>query len=591
MMLAKEWSEKLTSVAKQQYMRSPFWLEAASRKLTWEEAVMDKPSIQEAVNRLDEASAGVLRAFYICFGAGPVSEERLFSSGVQRAGLSGAEFRYGLIQLQNAGIVFALRKGWGERLYALPSDGYMLWHAALFPIPQLSAADTGYGQWEQRQEDTPHKSLGRQLLSVWAELARSGLGLTAKGTLPKKTATKLMQAVTITEEEMMSAGWKTEPEASYNIVLTFILKLSMHLGVVTTQENRMGWNEQILTKWLSEPDYRQEFLLLQWCQKERFEGKPGMWHAMAVLARLEPGIWYAERDLTEQIKRHGLDAIDWDRHLHSCLDFLRLFGWMELGRTEQGTMMRFTMMPLLLQEPFVNLKAVHEPIFIEPNGDLFVTPGCSPLIRWELELIADKKSDDLLSIWQINRQSAMRALAHGRTTDQILAFLHAAAGGVPISPLLESSLLDWGKQEDGLKAAAEPYPLLPFDPPADCQFLLRSSAGALASCELMNHEDFTVERFLPELDRVPLSWLQQLRSYHHSTRLEILEQALSWQAPVQLSMDEAVVAFVPARVDKSDNGWRVTGLLREAATIREVCLTPEMWQGMKLVAPGVSGFV
>jgi hypothetical protein len=31
--------------------------------------------------------------------------------------------------------------------------------------------------------------------------------------------------------------------------------------------------------------------------------------------------------------------------------------------------------------------------------------------------------------------------------------------------------------------------------------------------------------------------------------------------------------------------------LREDHTYREVSLTPEMWQGMKLVVPGASGFV
>lgn len=59
-------------------MMSPFWIGAAERELKWEEAVIDRLSIQEAVDQMDEASAAVLRAFYNCFGAGPVSEERLF---------------------------------------------------------------------------------------------------------------------------------------------------------------------------------------------------------------------------------------------------------------------------------------------------------------------------------------------------------------------------------------------------------------------------------------------------------------------------------------------------------------------------------
>ena len=80
-MFVKEWSEKLTNHTKQQFMNSSFWIDAASHGLSWEEAVIDMPTVKAAVNRMDKASAAVLRAFYSCFGAGPVHEERLFSSG------------------------------------------------------------------------------------------------------------------------------------------------------------------------------------------------------------------------------------------------------------------------------------------------------------------------------------------------------------------------------------------------------------------------------------------------------------------------------------------------------------------------------
>lgn len=588
-MFVSEWSEKLTSHAKQQFMKSPFWIEAAKRGLCWEAAVMDKPSIQEAVDRMDEASTAVLRVFHICFGAGPVSEERLFLS---RAGLSGAEFRYGLIQLQNAGIVFALRQGWGERLYAMPSDCFLLWHPVLFPMNKLSAADSGYGIWEHRQEDMSNKPLGRQLLTAWAELARSGLGLTSKGILPKKTTAKLMQAITLTDADMEQAGWQPETLDSYSPAVSFVLKLSMHLGVIALDGNRMKWNEKTLGEWLAEPELRQEALLLQWCLEELLEKRPAMWHIMALLARLDPGTWYSETVMAEEVRHHGLEGREWDQSLDNCLNLLRVFGWMELARAADGRMMRWAMKPLLLHDQ-QRQEARQEPVMIEPNGDLLVLPGCPNRIRWELELIADRRSDDQISVWQLTRSSIGRALAHGRTIPSVLSFLHAASGGIPISPLLVSSLMDWGKQDPlDTKLSSDIYPLLTVDHESDAvEFQLRSSGQTLVGCELMNHEDFRIERFLPELDRVPLSWLQQLRSYHHSTRLEIMEKALSWQAPVHLSMDDAIVAFVPARLERLDGGWAVTGLLREALTHKEVCLTPEMWQGMKLIAPGVSGFV
>ncbi|MCK9859715.1 helicase-associated domain-containing protein [Paenibacillus sp. ATY16] len=588
-MFVQQWSEKLTSRVKQQFMMSPLWIGASERGLHWEEAVIDRLSIEEAVDRMDEATATVLRAFYNCFGAGPVSEERLFSL---RQRFSGAEFRYGMIQLQNAGIIFALRQGWGERLYAMPSDCFMQWHPYLFPLAPLLAANRSSEIWEQRQEEIALKPLGRQLLAVWAELARSGLGLTSKGILPKKTTARLTLAVSITDEDLLQAGWQQEDTDPYNPAVNFVLKLTGQLGLLAAEEKQLKWQEDTLAAWFSEEELKREALLFHWCLDELLKKKPAMWHIMALLTRLEPGAWYSEAAIAAQLPLLDMKGMEWEESRSACLNLLRGFGWMEFARAGDQRMLRWTMMPSSLdygQRP----QAKYEPIMIEPNGDLLVPPGCSYRVRWELELVADRKSDELLSVWQLTRSSIERAMTHGRSFASVINFLQSASGGVPIPPLLEASLADWGKQTAAVvKQPSDAYPELPLEPRSEeSGFELRSSGRAFAGCELMNHEDFRIERFLPELERVPINWMQQLRSYHHSTRLEILERALSWQAPVQLRMNESVVAFVPARLERSGSNWTVTGLLREAETHREVCLSPEMWEGMKLVAPGVSGFV
>lgn len=593
-MFVKEWSEKLTNHAKQQFMSSPFWKDAASHELSWEEAVIDMPSVKAAVDRMDKASAAVLRAFYSCFGAGPVHEERLFTSGALRTDLSGAEFRYGLIQLQNAGILFALRKGWGERLYALPSDSFFIWHQVLFLIAvEPSAINSGLGHWEQKQEESPNVLLGRQLLAAWAELARSGLGLTAKGTLPKKTAAKITQAIGLTNSDLIQAGWQAEPEDPYAPALSFLLKLSFQLGVITRADGKLKWEEDVLAAWMNQSEPSREAHLLRWCLDELLVNAR---NTAALLLRLPPGVWYSEQELERQLHHAGLDASEWGAQTNwtNWLNLLRALGWLELAHTGNEKLLRWTIRAKDLLEKQQEEHSF-EPILLEPNGDIIVLPGCHYSIRWELELIADQKSDDHISIWQLTRQSIGRALEYGRTISSIMTFLHMASGNAPLSPLLESSLADWGKQgaaEETLTAKRyNQYPYIPLIDQPVREIVLKSPIQTLENYELMNHEDFTIERFLPALDQVPLSWLQQLRSYHHSTRLEILEKALSWQTPVQLSIDEAVVAFVPAKLERLEGGWTVTGILREDHTYREVCLTPEMWQGMKLVVPGASGFV
>lgn len=90
---------------------------------------------------------------------------------------------------------------------------------------------------------------------------------------------------------------------------------------------------------------------------------------------------------------------------------------------------------------------------------------------------------------------------------------------------------------------------------------------------------------LPGMDQVPAAWWLQLRSYHASTRKELIQQAVAMETAVQLKLEGELRQFVPERIELRGAQWAVTGKLIDDKQSERSRLTPDMWEEMKLVLP------
>ncbi|RJX41024.1 hypothetical protein D3P09_03140 [Paenibacillus pinisoli] len=90
---------------------------------------------------------------------------------------------------------------------------------------------------------------------------------------------------------------------------------------------------------------------------------------------------------------------------------------------------------------------------------------------------------------------------------------------------------------------------------------------------------------LPCMDQVPAAWWRQLRSYHASTRKELIQQAVAMETAVQLKLAGELRQFVPERIELRGAQWAVTGKLVDDKQPERSRLTPDMWEEMKLVLP------
>jgi hypothetical protein len=64
----------------------------------------------------------------------------------------------------------------------------------------------------------------------------------------------------------------------------------------------------------------------------------------------------------------------------------------------------------------------------------------------------------------------------------------------------------------------------------------------------------------------------------------MIQKALEWKACLKLRRAGTDTLFIPLRLDGIRDDWAVTGVAQAA----EVRLTPDQWEEMQLILPGVN---
>jgi len=671
-MRMQELAAKLTAEQMAGFMQAPAWHPASQRGLSWEEAAVKDGAIKEAAALLTPYAAEVFRAMLRLFAAMPVEGERLIKELRRHTDLSGAECQLGLAELEEAGILFSVRKVWGESLYFAPVECFAGWQRALFPCTAepLSAQER---EILMNGVMRPYcRPLGRQLLSAFSALGRSGLGLTVSGTLPKKTVAKLMQAVDIDERHLKSFDLKWSYPDAYPLTVAFIMEAASAFGLLDAAEGSLKWNEAMLSGWLMLEEPARERQLMNWCLGLLLPTGAGSAHLAAALIGLQAGEWYSERNMekwlreatgTDKQPNEGITELGWFGLWHSM-------GWLELVDYHQSDdkelYFRWKSSAPLLDESQAGIPESSPFITVQPNGEVMVQPECPFPVRWELELLAERRSDEQIAVYRLEAASISRALELGRTQTVIQAFLQQSSGGAALPPTVEALLEVWTSRacrtefaevvllrcdneamaaivqndpalapmllqklgsldfivnksqiseiksllqkrgyparkavQSGARNEQAGYPMIHSGSEDGKIIEIYATGKTKTAAPSYIYEAFPLHHFelnkhaareklqaLSQLERVPAMWTKQLRAYHHSTRKELIEQALHWQTPVQLRIERELRSFVPEKLEQQDDGWAVVGLLRDNPQRELIRLTPDMWEEMRLVIPG-----
>lgn len=607
------------------------------------------------------------------FGCEPFGWSKLEKAGQKT--MSGAAIKVGLIRLMRKGIVFGLKRNWGDTDYMLPEDVFPLWSGLVLPQDRENIVYNG----DDIAADSPFRpGIAACMLFVLSYVAREEVTVTQKGGMHKRHAGRLAALVPIRDDELAQPAAAPGGKAAFGSLATeFLCSAALELGLLVKGEERLTVRPERLAEWfrMSEPAMN-AVLYAYWRQANRVS-EPWLQHAAAVLERMPEESWISLDRVVRQLAEAGIGAPETSPGespggqggglLESHIAAMSAWGWAETGSSANGErLFRWIRKPSPAEvEPQQNRPATtaageSRPLFVQPDFELIVAPDCPYSVRWELEMIAERVRCEHVAVYRLTRETAVRGIEHGRTADRIATFLESLAKyGLPAN--VRATIALWGEQQSQLKLisvtvlklrdeatartiggderlapfleealgptawvvradkigelrallvqsgyspgdrkqgeadlSAHPLPEPEHKPqPAPASALPAEkevpSKGLIYSKTAVQYYDSEhkfplIEDVYPGLQDIPPMWLKDCRSYHVSTRKQMIQKALEWKACLRLRIAGADTDFVPLRLDGIRDEWAVTGFGQH----KEVRLLPDQWEEMQLILPGIN---
>lgn len=575
---------------------------------------------------------------------------------------SGAELRAGLIRLRQKGIVFTLRKSWGELIYVIPGDTFSLWQTLLMqpPLEYAEAYTAGVELTHPAK-----RGLAHDLFHFLAYIAKNGLPFTQKGTIHKRHLQKLQEDLAMESGDFEGLDLRYSGHDTLPASLAVIVDIALRLGLIDPNLEGMKLNPDRISRWLQQrPQVVHRTLYKLWFQ---IHTPSAVWmqHAAAWMERFPAGQWFDLWPVLQYLCTVNTGAAeeqdmvsDW--LMREWLVPLAACGWIELGLAcENSSSSCIFRWVIDVTSSDHNLDLGEETFFVQPDFEIIVPPHVGFAVRWELECMADHRQTNQVSRYQISQESFLNGLEQGRSPSEAISFLQRHAKyGLPenVSAMLQQWGAQYGKvhfeevmllrcRDEGTAREIASHPQLSMPITAslgNTDFIVRSDdihelmtllekfgyfpkkhmespgttslfphlipleelisqAGAGKDKRSPPSSGFVYSRFsahvyemetklpkleeiYPNLHEVPSIWHKDYRSYHASTRREIIQQAIEWKTCLKLNKAGIEIRFNPLEVQENNSFWNVIGWESSG----EVILSPEDWEEMQLILPGIN---
>ncbi|GAA3407129.1 helicase-associated domain-containing protein [Paenibacillus hodogayensis] len=617
------------------------------------------------------------------FGCEPFEWAKLERAGYKL--LSGAAMKVGLIRLIRRGIVFAVRRNWGEPDYIVPEEALPLWGRLLLP---LDGAALGYVGPDVAADSPYRPAIAAHLLFVLSYLAREDVAVTQKGGMHKRHAGKLAAVVAVRDEELAAAGAGAKPLYG-SAAADFLCMTAYKLGLLDKEGERIAVQSGKLDEWLARSESSMNAALYACWKEANRISESAVQHGEALLEQVPEESWVSLGKTAKQLIDAGVVPSDpkgtaeprLAERLHERATALAAWGWAETGEAADGDkLFRWIRKPGAVQPDSevlgaagnaADLSPVSESestgtrpaLFVQPDFELIVLPDCSYPVRWELEMIAERVRHEHVAVYRITRETVLRALEQGRSAEGIALFLQRHAKyGLPEN--VREAIAQWGERHSQLRlvpavvlklrdeaAAKAIYAderlaalleeqlgptawLVRSDKVEELRALLVRSGyspggrkpgteasvkaelpaveaaspvavpgdatamrgGGTAPAKGLIYSKATVQYYdserkfpliedvYPGLQEIPPMWLKDCRTYHVSTRKQMIQKALEWKAGLRLRIAGADRDLIPLRLDGIREDWAVTCF----GQAEEVRLLPDQWEEMQLILPGIN---
>lgn len=538
------------------------------------------------------------------------------------ATVCGAGLRWGITGLRQKGILFALKKSWGEPIYILPSDTFAVWQQMLTPgieMRRLLAEHEAEGNGAIRQ------ALQRDLLNVLQFIVRQQPVFKKDGTLPVRWLQKAAAGLKLEPQFLQGLSGKPTADGSVPLILAVLLATAWQLGLLDISCGRLHVEQNRLRHWFAQVGPRADTALYRIWRERLWPDNPFLAHAAAVLERIPQGKWLPLNELQKWAVQHDIGVNDClqeqlrqRREQAEWLDDFRrrwllpmsAFGWLETGiAAESGE----EVVRRLIDPPGHGDEQPEDDrqencgpcMYVQPDFEIVLLPNAPISVRWELMCAAEIVSDDEPSTFRLTKESIRTAVKLEIIFTELLALLQRHAQyGIPdnvkrcveqwaADALEENGAADHdgargtNKHENGgiplhRDAAIPPHRNVAIPPHRTSAQLL----PAIADRPNYPSDDRwpEIDQVYPGLARISGHWLKEMRTYHPSTKKELIRQAIEWKALLKLRRCEQDTLFIPVLLREDCGDLAVEGITDEGS----VTIPLRVWEEMQLILPGIN---
>ena len=360
----------------------------------------------------------------------------------QRAGsLDRDTFEKGLLLLQRKGILFRLRKSYGDIGYVMPHDLFQIWHQRLLTQKLATIRSKKFFAHPVEKEQLHH--LDERLFSLLSFIYRNPISLTKNGILPQPISKQLSEKLSVTNEEHFRYFPIQQSNEEEPKTIHFLLQLAKELQLIENNNQTLQGNQRI-KEWVTmqQPERRRH---LEAMVRKSFQSSDlfinHIFHSLFTLPREE---WISIQELvshlSEQLKRPV------NPEFYTRIEQEILIPLSELGSIS------YTGEPQ--KEAYVKMrKCAEEEIeqfYVQPNFEVLVPRQCLYSLRLELEQFATLVQQDQLFLYRISQESVMKGLELGKSITEILQFLEQYSA-IPLHESMKATLVDWADRFGALQ--------------------------------------------------------------------------------------------------------------------------------------------
>ncbi|WP_456289777.1 helicase-associated domain-containing protein [Paenibacillus sp. AK002] len=561
-----------------------------------------------SLERLLPKERTVLHHIWSRFAGQGFDDDKLRSLRFPR--LSGVEVQLAFISLRQQGWVRAVKRGWGERLYFIPFDKLQILQEGCGPVESLETSSIPPASVRLQQE--ARSGVAIDMFNVLAYMAKNRVSLTTKGILHKKYIQKLGGEIALTPYDVEGLSLHYDHADAYPPHVAMVLDLLFTFELVAADQGELKLNRTALRRWLMLSREAMDRFVLLHMMERYIPNSAGFqhWTWRICHSSLSGGVWYRARQMPAAVSEPLEGGASTGKELlpEEAASWLRLLtgcGYTDLGIDDDGQFLfRWRVAPSSLLNGSEGADTGSSGLFIQPDFDILIPPDVPNSVKFQAACCTDRILDDVMTVYRLTRDSVMQAAKAGMDPEGIVAFFtkHAAVG---MPENVQAALCQWGKevdragQNESLRSAEAP----PEEdaelagPDGDDRYPMqwgnrsRPSCGLIrpARSELALEPDDTLpdpSSIIPDLNRIPVMWTRDWRSYHGSTAKQMMEQALELSAKLEIAVDGSRMEFIPFQILRQP--WKISGALYDPDSDKTgaiVELGEGEWREMRLVIP------